>query len=137
MFDSSAPGLCKVDVLKGKWQNLRNQYAREKKETKLPTGSAATGSDGTWRYYQNLQFLAASYSSRPCVSNIPAAVEVVEEDSPQDIAGQFCDADNDNHQQPSTSRGPASRNIDKQIRDLIELENRKISTIEEIKKILY
>ena len=62
-------------LVKGKWQNLRDNFRREHaKISKTTTGSAAPDDSplSAWKYYKQLLFLFDMFSSRKLQTNIPS-----------------------------------------------------------------
>nr|CAH7715990.1 unnamed protein product [Callosobruchus chinensis] len=62
------------EVIKAKWQNLRDQCRREHaKISKVPTGSAVLDATqiSAWKHYKQLLFLTDAFSSRKMKTNIP------------------------------------------------------------------
>nr|XP_040233436.2 uncharacterized protein LOC120956123 [Anopheles coluzzii] len=136
-----------AELLKRKWQNLRNQYGREKRKTKVPTGSAAS-TETTWRYFQHLAFLSDVYSSRTTVSNLPninqipdETIEILDDNFPaeadvyiEEIENMPLCENDENSLLPSTSRKRSAREQNKVLEELICLEKQKIAKLDEIKQ---
>nr|CAI5868126.1 unnamed protein product [Callosobruchus analis] len=62
------------EVIKAKWQNLRDHCRREHANiSKVPTGSAVLDATqiSAWRHYKQLLFLTDAFSSRKMKTNIP------------------------------------------------------------------
>jgi hypothetical protein len=69
-------------LVKGKWQNLRDNFRREHaKISKTTTGSAAPDDSplSAWKYYKQLLFLIDMFSSRRMQTNIPSVPSQVYE----------------------------------------------------------
>ncbi|XP_022181442.1 uncharacterized protein LOC111041472, partial [Myzus persicae] len=73
------------DLLKTKWQNLRDTYKKELNKNKKPTGSGSGGSSSKWRFYETLSFLKDIETPRQMIGNIPTPMSVNELENTRDI----------------------------------------------------